>query len=73
MNSVYCCFCRCGMDKRCNGLKASLVDTADFKSNKHMHPSEKNDTYNIRLGNVEYKTVYQFCYLGDILSANCGA
>lgn len=70
VNSVYCCFCRCWMDKRCSGLKARLVDT-DFKNNKHLPPPERNDRHKVRLGSVEYKIEYQFCYLGDILSSNC--
>ena len=59
------------MDKRCSGLKARLVDT-DFKNNKHLPPPERNDRHKVRLGSVEYKIEYQFCYLGDILSSNCG-
>lgn len=34
--------------------------------------AERNDTHKIKLANVEYKIVYQFCYLGDMLSASCG-
>ena len=61
------------MVKRCSGVKARLVDTPDFKCNKHLQPPERNHTYKIKLGNVKYKIVYHFCYLGDMLSADCGA
>ena len=58
VNSVYCSFCRCWMDKKCSGLKARLVDTPNFKCNKHLPLPERNNTHKIKLGNIEYKIVY---------------
>ena len=61
------------MHKRCTGLKGRLSDMPNFKSNKCLQLLERNDAPNIKLGNVEYETVDDFCYLGDMLRINGGA
>ena len=55
------------MHKRCSDLKGRLSDIHNFKWNKCLQPPETNDPHTVKLGNVEYEIVDQFCYFGDIL------
>ena len=60
------------METSCSGLYGRLYNVVNFKCRTCLNPTVANDDdKKIRLGNVEYDVVDQFCYLGDMLRA-CG-
>lgn len=59
------------MRKCCSRLKCKLDNVFDFNSRTCLDQIVANDDdKKVRLGNVKYQVVDQFCYLGDMLSTS---
>ena len=58
----------CSLGAKC-GLNSRTGNVVDFKFRAYINPIIANDgDKEVRLGNVEYEVVAQFCYFGDMLS-----
>ena len=69
-NSIFGNHCAHRVHECCSRMKGRLENVVNFKCRSCLNPSVAyDDDKKVRLGNIKYEVVDQFCYLCDILGA----
>ena len=75
INEILCDGCERSMHKKCSCIKGRLLPDSEFKCARCLWTAraiDEKQSLKVEVGNEKLKAVPEFCYLGDMLSAEVG-